>query len=556
MCAFGISGTAPVKFESCQAIPFGGVMLLLPFLLECGLMSYTNHYKERQKGYYNYDNLLIIIAFFYLCRIKSFEQTKLYSPGEFGKLVGYDRVPEVKKLRGLVEELNSQKCADKWAVSLSQKWICDEKPELYYIDGHVQVYHGYLANLGKKHISRQRLCLPGIMEFWVNASDGTPYFYVTADVNEKMIEMLTDEIVPQLLELHPPSDEQKKLMEENEDEPIFTLVFDREAYSPEFFSILWIKYRIAIITYRKNVCDKWDETLFETYQVPTTFGEEKMKLHEQIFCTKNEKYHMREIRRLCNDNHQTSIVTTNKKLSVIKIASCMFARWAQENFFRYMRQDYALDKIIQYSIDELDNNIKVVNPEYNKVDYNIKKEREKLGRRKAKLYSEIDKINPSTEENEKENKKWMKKQLEILEDIDNIQKEIDSLVKQRSTIAYRIPISQMPDSKRYNMLNKESKLLQNIIKIICYRAETALAGLLSKYFNRAEQEIRMLVKAIINTNINLEFDSENEELKITLFSLSNKRSNDAVDKICEKINQTNTTYPGTNLKLVYKIATL
>jgi len=43
---------------------------------------------------------------------------------------------------------------------------------LYYIDGHVRVYHGYPANLGKKHVSRQRLCLPGVMEFWVNALGG------------------------------------------------------------------------------------------------------------------------------------------------------------------------------------------------------------------------------------------------------------------------------------------------------------------------------------------------------------------------------------------------
>ena len=347
MSALGLCVAAPVKFESCQTIPFGGVMLLLPFLLECGLMSYSNHYTQRPKGYYNFDNLLIIIAFIYLCRIKSFEQIKNYSPGEFGKLVGYDRIPEVKKLRGMVAELTSQKCANQWASSLSKTWITGEEPEVYYVDGHVQVYHGYLAHLGKKHVSRQRLCLPGVMEFWVNASDGNPYFYITADVNEKMIEMLTNEIVPQLLELHPVSDEHKKRMQEDEDEPLFTIVFDREAYSPEFFAMLWDKFRIAVITYRKNVKDTWDESLFQPYQVPTTFGDEEMKLHEQTFCTPDGKYSMREVRRLCDDNHQTSIVTTNKKLSILHVASCMFARWAQENYFRYMRQDYALDKIIQ-----------------------------------------------------------------------------------------------------------------------------------------------------------------------------------------------------------------
>ena len=96
MCAMGLSNAATIWFESCQTIPFGGVLFLLPFLLECGLMSYRKHYSQRQRGYYSFDSLLIIISFIYLCRIKSFEQIKQYSPGEFGRLVGYDRIPEVK----------------------------------------------------------------------------------------------------------------------------------------------------------------------------------------------------------------------------------------------------------------------------------------------------------------------------------------------------------------------------------------------------------------------------------------------------------------------------
>jgi len=160
LCAFGFCHEASVRFESCQTLPFGGVLLLLPFLLECGLLSYRNHYNKRSSGYYNFDNLFIIIAFLYLCRIKSFEQIKHYSPGELGKLVGYDRIPEVKKLRSLVREIGSQNHTDEWAAALCSSWIEEEVPQLYYIDGHVQVYHGYLANLGKKFVSRQRLCLP------------------------------------------------------------------------------------------------------------------------------------------------------------------------------------------------------------------------------------------------------------------------------------------------------------------------------------------------------------------------------------------------------------
>ena len=34
-------------------------MLLLPFLLECGLLSYDRHFQQRLKGYYDFNNLSI-----------------------------------------------------------------------------------------------------------------------------------------------------------------------------------------------------------------------------------------------------------------------------------------------------------------------------------------------------------------------------------------------------------------------------------------------------------------------------------------------------------------
>jgi len=114
----------------------------------------------------------------------------------------------------------------------------------------------------------------------------------------------------------------------------------------------------------------------------------------------------------------------------------------------------------------------------------------------------------------------------------------------------------MPEPVRYNRLNKESKALQNIIKMVCYRAETSLATLLAHHYTRANQEIRALIKSIIHTSINMEVDQANESLNITLYSLANPRSNYAVNKICNTLNEANTIYPGTNLKLNFKTTTI
>ena len=230
LAAFGMLGVGVTRFEACEGLSGGGVLLLLPFLVESGLMSYRNHYEGRS-GYYDFDSFVILYAFLVLLRIKSMEQAKRVNPGELGKLIGYDRIPETKKLRGLIREMTDQQQCSPWGATLSEAWVREDEPELYYIDGHVQVYHGYLANLGKKHVSRQRLCLPGMMEFWVNSVSGEPFFFITASVNEKMIAMLEEKIIPALLQLHKPSEEQAAAMAENKNCPLFTLVFDREARS-------------------------------------------------------------------------------------------------------------------------------------------------------------------------------------------------------------------------------------------------------------------------------------------------------------------------------------
>ena len=63
---------------------------------------------------------------------------------------------------------------------------------------------------------------------------------------------------------------------------------------------------------------------------------------------------LRVVRWLTVTGHQTSVITTKYKMSTALIALYMFSRWAQENFFRYMRQEYDIDRIIQYGVNELD----------------------------------------------------------------------------------------------------------------------------------------------------------------------------------------------------------
>jgi hypothetical protein len=319
---------APLQFINCGALPYGGVLFLLPFLLETGLLSFRNHYRELDAGYYYIDAIVLLTAFMYLCRIKNPEQLKKVSPGEFGKLPGLDRIPEAKCFRHKIKQIYAQQKGSEWNMELAKSWSQTEETNFYYIDGHVQQYHGHMATLGKKYLSGQNLCLPGIQEFWVNNMQGMPYFYVTGQANEKLQEMIEEQIVPMLLKRVQPSGA------ENPHQPHFTIVFDREAYSPQCFERLWQQHKVAIITYRKNVTNLWKEADFQEYTIPIEGNETVMKLAERE--TTPDGVKMREIRKLNSNSHQTSVVTTQS----ITVLICFENRCIQgvtDSIFAVMR---------------------------------------------------------------------------------------------------------------------------------------------------------------------------------------------------------------------------
>ena len=485
----------------------------------------------------------------YLCRIKNPEQLKHHSPGELGKLLGIDRVPEAKTLRKKLSEIYNQKQSKPWNRELAQTWVEFDENYFFYIDGHVKVYSGEKANLGRKHISRLKLCLPGMTEFWINNSEGLPYFVVTGEVNEKMQQMILEKILPELLEnvALKISDAQ---LEADLDLPRFTLVFDREAYSPVFFEKLWIDHRVAVLTYRKNVKDKWDEEVFEEHKMTINENEIKMQLAEKK--TKLNKIVFREVRKKNSDSHQTSIITTNKKLPLIYVAIKMFARWTQENFFKYLIQEYDLDRMTYYITNDIDNEITVVNPEYSKLDSKLKKIREKIARRKAKLY---DLVHENIKDDADKTEKNLNKQIKVRAEKKKFEIEEKKLIELRSQQTYRIKIKDMKETVRYNKLDIESKLFQNIIKMICYRAETSFSVLLAADYKKKVNEMRALTKSLIKTKANIIPDYINKILTVELYSLSNPRDNKAAEKICQVLNDTETKFPGTELKIIYKFAT-
>src|ERR1700693_4424318 len=376
---------AAPRFEPALDVSNGGVLLALPALLACGLLRHAGKYFRLPAGFYGLKTIFLLLAFMALARLKSIEALRYCAPGEWGKLLGLDRAPEVRTLRVKVKTLADQEQALPWSSELCKEWMAQapEEAAVLYVDGHVRVYYGNTKQLPKHYIARERLCLSATADYWVNAMDGKPFFVVSQAVDPGLLQVLECDIVPRLENDVPNQPGSDQL----EADPLlhrFTVVFDREGYSPNFF-VKMKDRRIACLTYRKYPGEDWPQQEFFPTGVRLSSGQlTAIRLAERGTWLGDQLW-VHEVRKLTESGHQTAVLATDYKSSAARLGPAMFARWSQENFFRYMRQSYNLDGLVDYGTDIVPDATMVVNPAYRTLDGQARKKIGVLNRKIAEF---------------------------------------------------------------------------------------------------------------------------------------------------------------------------
>ena len=194
--SLGFLNEVTPRFAAALDLPKGGVLLALPALLVSGLLRHSSKYFQLPKGFYGLKTIFLLLAFMALARLKSVEQLRYYAPGEWGKLLGIDRAPEVRTLRIKLKHLADLDQAVSWSAELCKEWMMEGPDEatVLYVDGHVRVYHGTAKQLPKHYVARQRLCLSATADYWVNAMDGKPFFVMSQPVDPGLLEVLERDI--------------------------------------------------------------------------------------------------------------------------------------------------------------------------------------------------------------------------------------------------------------------------------------------------------------------------------------------------------------------------
>jgi transposase-like protein len=537
----------PINFQGAVDIPNGGVIFSLPALLASGLLNKTQQHFQLPNGFYGLDSIFLIMAFMALARVKNIERLRFCPPGEWGKILGLDRIPEVRTLRSKLKILSEKGSVEKWSADLCSQWMSSdlESAALFYIDGHVRVYNGDQTKLPYHHVARQRLCLRATTDYWVNAMDGQPFFYINKEVDPGLIQVVENEILPRLIK-EVPNQPSKEQLDTDPLLPRFTLVFDREGYSPNLMQRLK-EQNVACITYHKYPKDNWPVEEFVPQTVRIVTGEEvEMQLAERG-TRLGKKLWIREIRKLNESGHQTSVIATHYHMHFTLIASSMFARWSQENFFRYMRQHFGLDALVDYSLEKIPDTTPVVNPAYRTLDSQIRSLNNKLTRR----LSQFGVINLESDIAPENVEAFEQAKASLLDEITDFQKELASLKNKRSDTDKHIKISELPEEARFSKLKTQTKQLVDTVKMIAYRAETAMVSILRENMKRLD-DARQLVLSIYQTEVDLIPNQKKQTLTVHLHHQANHSNDLAIQNLCKELNETETKFPGTNLQIIYE----
>jgi hypothetical protein len=258
---------------------------------------------------------------------------------------------------------------------------------------------------------------------------------------------------------------------------------------------------------------------------------------------------VREVRQLSESGAQSSILSTDYRSDLSRVAAAMFARWCQENFFRYMRQHYNLDRLAEYGVEPVPDTTRVINPAWRQLDSQIRRQNGLLNRQLVQFAE----IQLPQELDPEQVQAYELKKGQLQQAIENRRQAIEQLKAQRKALAKHLLVKDLPEQDRFQQLRAEKKHFLDTIKLIAYRAETALAQLAREKMHRLD-DARSLIRQVFRTEIDLIPDQQTKTLTVRLHPLTNQVHDQVIRYLCEELTSTETLFPGTDLRLIYQIA--
>jgi hypothetical protein len=236
------------------------------------------------------------------------------------------------------------------------------------------------------------------------------------------------------------------------------------------------------------------------------------------------------------DGRQTTIVTSLAETPALEVVRALFQRWRQENFFKYMEDEFAIDALIEYGAEDVSADETRPNPRRAKLARRRKATREEIQRLRAEFGARM----ASNDENRATPESKLP-QDELQARLGKAEARERKLKRRMKKLPKRVP------AKGVKTLKNERRRIADAIKICAYQIETELYARLSKYYPRAADEGRTLLQEAFQACAQMR--TTESELRITIAALSAPHRSAALAQLCAELNQIGACYPGTNLRL-------
>jgi hypothetical protein len=228
----------------------------------------------------------------------------------------------------------------------------------------------------------------------------------------------------------------------------------------------------------------------------------------------------------------------------------MFERWRQENFFKYLREEYALDALVDYKVVPDDPERDVPNPKRAELTLKLQQAKAEFEQLTAEYgadaFMDVEQNEPTSRQHKAAQKQLAKRMREAFD-------RITELEQQRRKVPARVPVA-IATGKDVVKLEPERKLLTNLVKMIAYQAESDLVHLVSPHYKRATDEGRTLIQSALLVSADIEVVGD--ELRVLLAPLSSPHRTRAIAALCEELNRRCTVFPGSRLRLKFDFAPL
>jgi hypothetical protein len=397
------------------------------------------------------------VVFCFALRFRSIEDWKNGLRRDLGVLIGEVVAPSVLSLRLKIKALTESLDPVQLSRDMFQRYLALEPvwEGLYYVDGHFCPYYGYHAT-PKGWDGKRRLATKGHTDVYLHDAKGRVLFFFSQPLNDSLARALPA-AVAEIRKLHG-------------GQP-FTLVFDRGGYSGDAFRFLqsekigWITYLKGRKARRRYAPDRFQSGWFAFEGKRHTY-----RLMEKK--TRMKKVGLIRTILFEGDDAQQIPVLTNLDTAVraAQVVHCLRLRWRQENSFKFLSENYAIDQIIQYGASPETEDRLIPNPKRKALQQQVRTLSQEIQTLEAQLGR---KLNDNHESRRKSTRGLKIATAGLRRQIAQKRQALSRLENRLRHTPGRISAQQI--NKQRELLREDRRLLVNALKLATANAERMLA---------------------------------------------------------------------------------